>query len=444
MEPSPKSISSERVFELARQAKAASRSAARLSAGDKNAALANIASALLDRAQEILSANAEDLAAALTMIESGRLSASAYERLKLNPDKLRAVAVGVEQVAALDDPVGNVTLETELDDGLTLYRISCPIGVIGVIFESRPDALVQISSLAIKSGNAVILKGGAEAERSNRILFSVLRDAVASAGLSPELLQLLENREDVQSLLSAVGYVDLIVPRGSNQLVRYIQENTSIPVLGHAEGICHVYVDQAADLAAALEIVIDAKTSYPAVCNAVETVLVHKDVAAAFLPPMVERLLACKVEIRCEDKSAREFGLKGVIAASEQDWSTEYGDLIVSVKVVDSLDQAIDHINTYGSNHTDAIITEDSEAFEQFFAEVDSAGVYLNASTRFADGYRYGFGAELGISTGKLHPRGPVGLEGLVTYKYKLVGKGHTVSMYAGPNARRFKHVVKT
>jgi glutamate-5-semialdehyde dehydrogenase len=443
MEAAPKSTSSERVLDLARKAKAASRSMAALSAADKNAFLSRVALALQDRSDEILSANAEDVAAARLLVESGRISEPAFKRLKLDLPKLREIVSGVEQVAAMEDPVGKSTLETELDDGLTLCRVNCPIGVIGVIFESRPDALVQISALAIKSGNAVILKGGAEAEHSNRKLFAILRDAAIAVAVSPECLQLLENREDVRSLLSADAYVDLIVPRGSNQLVRYVQENTLIPVLGHAEGLCHIYVDRAADLTKALDVVIDAKTTYPAACNSVETVLVHKEIAPGFLPAVVEKLQSQNVEVRCEQQWIDRLHLQGVNAATEQDWGTEYCDLILSIRVVDGLDEAIDHINTYSSHHTEAIITEDAAAFERFFAAVDSAGVYLNASTRFADGYRYGFGAELGISTSKLHPRGPVGLDGLVTYKYKLVGNGQTVAMYSGKDARSFKHLAK-
>ena len=432
------------VIDLARKARVASRSLARSGADVRNDILRATAAALNQRSAEILEANRADVDAARDMLQSGQLSQAAFKRLTLDQSKLRDMVSGVEQVAALDDPVGDVSLETELDDGLTLYRVTCPIGVIGVIFESRPDALVQISSLAIKSGNGAILKGGAEAERTNRKLFTILGEAISAAGLSSEGLQLLETREDVAALLDANQYVDLIVPRGSNTLVRYIQDNTRIPVLGHAEGICHVYVHRSADLAKALDIIIDAKTTYPAACNAVETVLIDKEIASGFLPALVDRLRAAKVGIRCEQQWIDRLELKGVSAATEEDWHTEYCDMIVAIKVVDGLAEAIEHINHYGSNHTDAMVTEDQAAFETFFVEVDSAGVYLNASTRFADGYRYGFGAELGISTGKLHPRGPVGLEGLVSYKYKLVGNGQTVAMYSGEGARLFKHAKRS
>jgi glutamate-5-semialdehyde dehydrogenase len=365
---------------------------------------------------------------------------SLYRRLKLDEAKVRDLVAGVEQVAALEDPLGRVTLATELDEGLELCRVTCPIGVVGVVFESRPDALVQIASLAIKSGNAVLLKGGREAEHSNRALFEIFASAAASEGVPADALALLGGREDVAALLGAHEWVDLIVPRGSNALVRYVQSNTLIPVLGHAEGICHVYVDRAADLERALAIVQDAKLQYPAACNAVETLLVDERVAAEFLPKVVERLSAHGVEVRCDDRSADEFGVRGAARATDEDWNTEYCDLVLSVRVVRSLDEAIEHINAHGSGHTDAIVTEDDRAWERFFAEVDSAGVFRNASTRFADGFRYGFGAEVGISTGKLHPRGPVGLEGLVTYKYRLVGRGHVVAHYAGPNPRPFTH----
>src|SRR5205085_5631839 len=302
------------------------------------------------------------------------------------------------------------------------------------------DALVQITALCFKSGNAVLLKGGREAEHSNRALFEIIQAAAASAALPGDAMALLERREDVNEMLKAEGLVDLIIPRGSNALVRFVQENTNVPVLGHADGLCHVYVDRAADLEKALAITADAKLSYPAACNAVETLLVHADVAREFLPAMTERLRAGGVEVRADRRSRAALGAVKVTDATEEDWRTEYCDLILSVKVVDTLDEAIAHVNAYGSRHTEAIITEDAAAFERFFAEVDAAGVYWNASTRFADGFRYGFGAEVGISTAKLHPRGPVGLEGLVTYKYKLVGAGHTVTDYTGQNARQFTH----
>jgi glutamate-5-semialdehyde dehydrogenase len=445
------------VIELARRAKVAARKMARLTAQDKNRALQAIARSLARDRDQILAANRLDLESARAPsvktanasvhasknqdnIESGGIPESLYHRLELDETKLAGIIAGVNQVEALDDPVGKVTLATELDQDLKLYRINCPIGVVGVIFESRPDALVQISALALKSGNAVLLKGGSEAENSNRTLFASIHEAAVGTGVPYDAMALLHSRSEVEALLQADGFVDLIIPRGSNSLVRHIQQNTAIPVLGHAEGICHIYVDRAADLDRALEIIIDAKTSYPAVCNAVETVLIHRDIARSFLPGLLDALSASSVEVRCDNRAVDDLGLSGVSLATDEDWRTEYCDLILSIRVVDTIDQAIDHINTYGSHHTEAIVTEEDAAFDQFFAEVDSAGVYLNASTRFADGYRYGFGAEVGISTGKLHPRGPVGLDGLVTYKYKLVGKGHTVTAYSGPRGRKLYH----
>lgn len=428
------------VIEAAKRAKAASSVLARISPEQKNHALTGIARAVEASAEKIFEANGKDLDAARPMVETGEMAESLYRRLKLDEGKLRDIVAGVEQVAALEDPVGQVTLATELDEGLRLYRVNCPVGVVGVVFESRPDALTQVSSLCLKSGNAVLLKGGREAEHSNRALFEIVQRAITDAGLPADMVALLESREDVNEMLKAEGFVDLIIPRGSNALVRYVQQNTVIPVLGHAEGICHIYVDRAADLDKAFEIALDAKLQYPAACNAVETLLVDAEVAREFLPRVISALQAQGVEVRCDERSQKDYAIAGVRLATKEDWQTEYCDLILSVKVVSGMDEAIRHINTFGSRHTDTIITEDEARFERFFAEVDSAGVYLNASTRFADGFRYGFGAEVGISTGKLHPRGPVGLEGLVTYKYKLVGAGHTVGMYSGPGGRQFTH----
>ena len=440
MQTTAPSANATAVIEAARKAKGASAVLARTSTEDKNRALMAVAGALRERARDIFAANRTDLDIARPQVEAGRLADSLYHRLKLDEAKLAGIIAGIEQVAVLEDPIGKVTYAVELDEGLRPYRVNCPIGVVGVVFESRPDALTQIASLCLKSGNGVLLKGGSEAEHSNRVLFEVIQGAAASSGLPADALVLLESREDVRSMLSAEGFVDLIIPRGSNALVRFVQENTNIPVLGHAEGICHIYVDRAADLRKALDITIDAKVQYPAVCNAVETLLVHREIAPIFLPDVITRLQELTVDVRLDQRSIDQFSIIGVAAATDEDWSTEYCDLILSIKVVDSIDEAISHINTYGSHHTDAMISEDAAGFDRFFAEVDSAGVYLNASTRFADGYRYGFGAEVGISTGKLHPRGPVGLEGLVTYKYKLVGEGQTVTTYSGEAGRRLKH----
>jgi glutamate-5-semialdehyde dehydrogenase len=428
------------VIEAARRAKAASGVLAQTSSENKNRAIQMIAEEIDAHAEEILEANRQDMYAAHLLVEAGQMAESLYHRLKLDQTKLGDIITGIRQVAALDDPVGRVTLARELDRGLRLYRINCPLGVIGVIFESRPDALTQIASLCIKSGNSVLLKGGIEAEHSNRALFGVIQRAAVKAGLPSDALTLLESREDVNAMLKAEGFIDLIIPRGSNALVRFVQENTVIPVLGHSEGICHVYIDRAADFHKGINITVDAKTQYPAACNSVETLLVHKEVAHTFLPAVIARLQSSGVEVRLDESSIAKYSISGVEKATEEDWGAEYSDLIIAIKVVDGIEEAIRHINIYGSHHTDSIITEDPAVFDRFFAEVDSAGVYLNASPRFADGYRYGFGAEVGISTGKLHPRGPVGLDGLVTYKYKLMGAGHTVAMYSGDNARRFTH----
>jgi glutamate-5-semialdehyde dehydrogenase len=425
-------------IEAAKKARKSAGALARLSAEQRNRALHAIARRIDERREEILAANQKDLDAARPLVESAQMAESLYRRLKLDDAKLDDIRSGIEQVATMEDPIGQVTLATELDEGLRLYRVTCPIGVVGIVFESRPDALTQIASLCLKSGNAVLLKGGREAEHSNRALFDAVRGAAVAEGVPEEAMTLLESRQDVMAMLGAEGFVDLIVPRGSNALVRFIQENTSIPVLGHADGLCHIYVDQRADLNKAVEIVIDAKVDYPAACNAVETLLVHSEIAQEFLPRASDALQSRGVELRCDSRSMKF--VEGAKEAIEEDWSTEYCDLILSIKIVDSIEEAIAHINEKGSRHTDAIVTEDDRAWEKFSVEVDSAGVYRNASTRFADGYRYGFGAELGISTGKLHPRGPVGLEGLVTYKYKLEGDGHTAAMYSSKGGRRFIH----
>jgi glutamate-5-semialdehyde dehydrogenase len=436
----PSTSKSESVIDLARRAKTASGVLAQLSSEEKNHALRVIAQHLEARAAGILAANRNDVEAARSLVDSGGMAEALFRRLKLDEAKLAGILEGVKQVAALEDPIGKITLATELDEGLRLYRVNCPLGVIGVIFESRPDALVQIATLCLKSGNSVLLKGGREAEHSNRALFAAIQAAVSEAGLPADAFVLLESREDVNALLKADGLVDLMIPRGSNALVRFVQENTNIPVLGHAEGICHIYVDGAADLEKALAITLDAKITYPAACNAVETLLVHERVAREFLPVVIQALRQAEVEVRCAEQDIRAFQLQGAKAATAEDWRTEYSDLVVSIKTVASLDEAIAHINEYGSHHTEAMISEDREAFGRFFAEVNSAGIYLNASPRFADGFRYGFGAEVGISTGTLHPRGPVGLEGLVTYKYKLVGEGQVVSTYTGKDAKPFTH----
>jgi len=372
-------------------------------------------------------------------VARGEMSRPLLKRLELDEGKVREMAEGVRAVAALPDPLGRVGYAVLLDEGLRLRRVSCPIGVVAAVFESRPDALVQIASLCLKSGNASILKGGREAACTNRLLAGILSRAASGRGkVPPAALQLVEAREDVLALLSRHDAIDLIVPRGSNEFVRYVKEHSRIPVLGHADGICHLYVDRAAEMEMAVALALDAKTQYPAVCNAVETLLVHKDAAPTYLPRAAEALRARGVELRgCERTRAI---LRDAAPASEEDWRTEYLDLILSVRVVESLEEAVAHINRYGSRHTEAIVTSDEGAARAFLARVDAASVMWNASTRFADGYRYGLGAEVGISTDKVHARGPVGLEGLVTYKYQLAGEGHCVSEYSGEGARPFLH----
>jgi glutamate-5-semialdehyde dehydrogenase len=406
---------------------------ASLTTAVKNAALASMAEALRRQASSIAAANQADLDdAEVTGLEKPLLS-----RLKFQGEKIASAAEGIEAVARLSDPVGRTLSARELDKGLNLYQVTCPLGVVAMIFESRPDALVQMAALALKSGNAVILKGGSEAKRSNRVLADLLHAAAVSAGIPSGWLFLAESREDVSALLDLNDAVDLIIPRGSNEFVQHIMRNTTIPVLGHADGICHVYIDGNADVEKAVALVVDSKTQYVAVCNAVETLLVHRDIAPFVLPPLKLALEARAVELRGDPKT-RKF-LPGIAEAAEADWETEYLDLILSIKVVDSLDEAISHINTYGSRHTDSIVTEDRATAEVFMNGVDSANVFWNASTRFADGFRYGLGAEVGVSTAKIHARGPVGLEGLVIYKWKLYGSGQIVADYAS-GRRSFTH----
>jgi glutamate-5-semialdehyde dehydrogenase len=408
---------------------------AKLDESTRNDALEAVAAAIDDSREEILAANEADVTEAEEMLEAGEYSQALVDRLKLDDAKLDSIVEMVESVAEQDDPLDRTLSARRLDDDLELYRVAVPIGVIGTVFESRPDALVQIAALSLKSGNAVMLKGGSEASSSNRVLYEIVREATAD--VRDGWAQLIEAREDVTTMLGMDESIDLLMPRGSSEFVQYIQDNTSIPVLGHTEGVCHVYVDEAADLGMAADVAFDAKVQYPAVCNAVETLLVDESVAADFLPGMVDRYEGAGVEVRGDERT-RE--LVDVAAATEADWSTEYGDLVIAVRVVDSLVDAIDHVNTYGSKHTDSILTEDGDRAADFMRSIDSASVFHNASTRFADGYRYGLGAEVGISTGKTHARGPVGLEGLTTYKYYLEGDGQLVATYAGEDARPFVH----
>jgi glutamate-5-semialdehyde dehydrogenase len=397
----------------------------------KNQALEAIAKALEAAADEILAANRHDCERA------DGLASALYARLKLDAEKLAGAIAGVRSVAALTDPVGEVQLHRELDTGLMLKRVSCPLGVLGVIFEARPDAVMQISALAIKSGNGALLKGGQEALHTCQAIVTAIQTGLAQTAISPEAIALLTSREETLELLKLDQYVNLIIPRGSNSFVQFVQDNTRIPVLGHAEGICHLYIDRVADLTQAIPIAVDSKTQYPAACNAIETLLVHREIAETVLPELVAALQAKGVALRGDETSRQ---IVDIAPATEADWATEYSDLVLSIRVVDSVEAAIAHINTYGSGHTDAIITEDDQAAALFFANVDAAGVFHNCSTRFSDGFRYGFGAEVGISTQQMPPRGPVGLEGLVTYKYQLQGRGHIVAAYSGIDAKAFTH----
>jgi glutamate-5-semialdehyde dehydrogenase len=424
------------VRQIAEHGKAAARSIAALSEADKNRALGAMADAIEGNAEAILGENAEDVAIASEMLAKGEISSSTVDRLRLSRGKLAEMARSVRSVASLADPVGRILERTALDDGLILEKISCPLGVLAVIFEARPDAITQIASLAIKSGNAVIMKPGREVEKSARVLVDSLRCALRQCGIAEDAVNLVIGRAAAQELLSFNDLVDLAIPRGSRQLVEHVQATSRIPVLGHAEGICHVYVDAAADFEMALRIVDDAKTDYPAACNSVETVLVHQAIAREFLPDLAERLEAKQVNMRGCEQTRGILGDGRIQAVTE--WHHEYSDLELAIRVVRDLDEAIDHIHQYGSSHTETIVTNDANAAGRFLREVDSAGVYHNASTRFADGFRYGFGAEVGISTSKLHARGPVGLEGLTTYKYILRGEGQIVTDYRGD--RQFKH----
>ncbi len=411
------------VEEQARLARQASYRLAVLPTEVKDRALEAAARALEAHRQEILAENLKDQGEA----RRTGLKDALLKRLLLTEAKVVQMVESVREVARLPDPVGRRLMRRELDEGLVLSKVSVPLGLIGVIFESRPDALVQIASLGMKSGNAVILKGGSEALYSNRVLFSLVRDAAASVEAAfRDGLQLVETRQDVRDLLALDRLIDLLIPRGSGELVKSIQENTRIPVLGHSEGVCHLYVDAEADIPMAVELAYDAKCQYPAVCNAIETLLVHDGIAREFLPRMAARLQ--KVELRGDERTR---AIIPALPASSEDWRAEYNDLILAVRVVDSLAAAVEHINTFGSHHTDAIVTRDPAAARRFLAEVDSSSVMWNCSTRFADGYRYGLGAEVGIATGKIHARGPVGLEGLTSTKFLLEGRGQAVADYA-------------
>lgn len=426
------------VINIAKNAKNASIAALQLSTELKNNALLTIVKSLEENKQIIMSANKKDLNNAEKLVKNGEISQSTFNRLKLDENKLRDMIQGVKDIANLDDPINKVIWEKDIAEGINLKKVSCPIGVIGVIFEARPDVISQISSLAIKSSNAVILKGGSEAIETNKAIFQIINNALSSVdGFPKNIVNLIFSREDVKEMLDADEYINLIIPRGSNSLVQFIKANTKIPVLGHADGICHIYIDEFADIEKAVNVCVDAKCQYPSACNAVETILVNKNIKNEALPLLFNALKTNNVLINSEENIKSEYPefISGIV----ENWHKEYGDKIVSVKIVSSLEEAIEHINKYGSGHTDSIITENDSNADRFMMFVDSAGVYKNISTRFADGFRYGFGAEVGISTNKTHARGPVGLEGLTIYKYKLFGNGDIVNDFTTGKRMFFK-----
>lgn len=412
------------IEEITQKMKEAAPQVAASSLDMRNTVLGKVADSLIANKDKIFAANEEDMEAA----KASGVAAPVQKRLKFNDGKLNDVVSGIKQLITLPDPVGKIQLERELDEGLKLYRISCPIGVIGIIFEARPDALVQIASLCLKSGNCAVIKGGKETARTNKVLFDIIHGAAVEAGMPEYCLFQAELHSEIDELLACAGTVDLLIPRGSNNFVKYIMEHTQIPVMGHTDGICHIYVDKDYDESKAIPVIVDAKTQYTAACNSVETVLVDRSIAKAFLPKLAEALKTAGVKIRGTEEVS---GIIDCEVMGEDEFNTEYLDLIISIKCVDDVNEAIAHINKFGSHHTDCIITENKETAAVFMQMVDSAGVYCNCSTRFADGFRYGFGAEVGISTAKIHARGPVGLEGLVTYKYNLYGEGQIVGDYA-------------
>ncbi len=424
--------------QIAQNAKLASYTLASMDEETKNKALLKIADAIEHNQHKIYDENQKDLDAAQEMVDNKEITQSTFNRLKLDENKMRDMIQGIRDVAKLEDPVNKKLWAMKLDDGLDLFRVSCPIGVIGVVFEARPDVIPQIASLAIKSANAVLLKGGKEATNTNLILTKLINDTLDSLEEFPKgTINLLLTRDDVNEMLSMEKYIDLIIPRGGNALVQFIQHNTKIPVLGHADGICHIYVDDMVNYDKAVPICVDSKVQYPSACNSVETILLNENILNIFLPRLVEAMRANGVTVKGDEKCKAVCPeIEDTIA---EDWATEYGDKIVSIKAVKDLFEAIAHINIYGSGHTDSILCSHPEKIELFMNLVDSAGVFANTSTRFADGFRYGLGAEVGISTNKTHARGPVGLEGLTIYKYKLYGDGQLVSEYC-EGKRHFKH----
>lgn len=401
------------VVELVKQAKSAYLKTMCASSEKKNEVLEKIRKNLIENKDEIFEANKKDLIEAQKLLDEEKINKSTFNRLKLNEEKFRDLILGLEDLIKLDDPNNKVLWEKELDKDLILKKVSCPIGVIGVIFEARPDCFIQISSLIIKSGNCGVLKGGSECINTNKIFFDIVKKSLSEVENYPEnAIISLYSRDDIKEILKLDSYIDLIIPRGSNKLVKYIKENTKIPVLGHSSGICHIYLDEKYDLNQAKKIIIDAKTQYPSACNSIETLLINKNYP--YINELLEGLKKAQIEI----------------IENPKNYETEYGDKILAVKKVNFLDEAIEHINKFGSGHTDCILSENKENIEKFMNFVDSSSVYSNCSTRFADGFRYGFGAEVGISTNKTHARGPVGLDGLTIYKYKLFGSNNIVQDY--------------
>jgi glutamate-5-semialdehyde dehydrogenase len=423
----------------ARAARAAARVLASLTSAKKNAVLARMAAALEAAWPELERANALDVSEAEEAAGAGALKGSLVERLRLSEDKLRQMVKSVREVEALPDPVGQVRLHRLLDDGLELKKVTFPFGVVAAIVEARPDAVVQLAALSVKSGNALMIKAGVEATRTSQCAVDAMAGALAEEGIPAAALTLVKGRDAVRQLLRLHEWIDLVVPRGGADLVRYVMENSTIPVLGHADGVCHIFVDRKADQEMALGVVLDSKVQAPGVCNAVETVLVDETIAGEFLPRLVCHLKAAGVKLLGCRRSV-ELAKGEIAEIAPESWHTEYGDLTLAIRVVNGLEEAIEHIESFGSRHTDCIITRDQQTAERFLNAIDSANVFHNVSTRFSDGFRYGFGAEVGISTGKLHARGPVGLDGLVTYRYQLSGRGQLVRDYVGKDAKPFKH----
>lgn len=426
------------LIDLVKNAKDSTYKLQSLSTDIKNKALLEIADKLEQNKNIIFEANKKDLEYAKKLLDENKISLSMFNRLKLDENKMIDIISGIKDVVKLEDPINKVLLETELDDNLLLKKISCPIGLIAVIFEARPDVISQISSLCIKSSNAVILKGGAEGENTNKAIFNIINETLESIEDFPKnSVNLVFTRDDIKELLSMDKYVDLIIPRGGNSLVQYIKSNTNIPVLGHADGICHLYIDESANQEKALKICLDSKSQYPSACNAVETILINKNIANEYLPKLYNLFKENNIKMNgCEE-------VRKILNQSDigevKEWHLEYGDKEASLKIVENTEEAYNHINKYGSHHTDSIVSENKDNIEKFMTYVDSANVYANTSTRFSDGFRYGFGAEVGISTNKTHARGPVGLEGLTIYKYKLFGNYQIVDDYVSHRSS-FKH----